>query len=159
MCAEQSERLIECLQPGQAGGAAQVEIEPGGREPAVHRHWNRRTHRQPHRLQQQRRDGRRCPPVDCRTSPAPGRARMACLHREGLSSAKPAPLHPKSRAGRPALRGVMEMPVEGAGGLHPGAQAAAHFLQSGQHRRRGNAVDLQREVSLGQGLRLPVSSR
>ncbi len=58
MGAEQSEGSIECLQPRQAGGPAQVQIESGGREPAVYRDRNRRTHGQPHRQQHERRRSR-----------------------------------------------------------------------------------------------------
>ena len=44
------------------------------------------------------------------------------------------------------------MPIQGSSSLHPGAQPATHLLQSGQHRRGGNAIDLQRELSLRPGL-------
>src|SRR5580693_2881489 len=44
------------------------------------------------------------------------------------------------------------MPIDSTGGLHTSAQATAYFLQSGQHRRSGNAVNPQREVSQGHGL-------
>ena len=58
-----------------------------------------------------------------------------------------------------ALRGVVEISVESASGLHPGTQAATHFLQPGQHRCGRNAIHLQREVRPGAGFALPGRSR